>query len=324
MLYRFFPAAALFCGLAALLPLPQAAAEPLNICAVPQLYPALTAWAEAAPEADIALHFDSAAGHYARLINEGRGCDILLSSDERLPIQLIRAGRADAASLHPFATVPLTLYSQDAGLFKKGMSFQAAVRKLSSLALPRAKLTPVGFAAAEVTSDKKFPTARLNGRIYPADHEYQAYAMISSGNVQAGFITLPLALGEEGSWVEVPGELYPEICYYVVILNTGDQAQEQTQGQAKAFSAALNDDEALGQCLQQAGFTLLPPEARAEPAAAAEAAAESAETAGDGAHTDAAGEAAGADQEQGPPAVPAADPHEFDDLDDDLFDYLDE
>ncbi len=305
MLYRFAPAlAALCCGAALLQP---AAADPLQVCAVPPLYPALTAWTAATKPQDLALHFDSAAGLYARLINEGRGCDVLLSGDERLPILLIRARRADAASLRPFARVPLTLYSADPKLLQNHTAspaaFYKAVEQLNSLALPRAELTPAGFAATQVTEAKAFPRRRLNNKIYPADHEYQAYAMISSGNVQAGFITLPLALQEPGSYMEVPSALYPEICYYAVILNTAEQAR------AQAFTSALGSDEQLRQCLQQAGFTPLPPSAGNWYAAEAQ-------------QWQDAGGASAAPAEEALPAVPAADPHEFDDLDDDLFDYL--
>ncbi len=230
----------------------------LKICAEPQLYLALTNLQEQQPAAlgtPFALYFNTATDLYAQLANNQLKCDVLLSSSERLPILLIRSGKAMPGSMSSFARVPLVLYSADPQLFKDGRTDAISGRKLKSLALPNASLTPAGFAAAEIAARPDFPTNYIKQHIYRAEQEYQVYAMVSGGNVQAGFLTLPLITAKDGStqgshWL-VPQDLYPPLYYYALSLKGG------RQDESSALINKLTFGKEAQPFLRQAGFTPL-------------------------------------------------------------------
>lgn len=258
---------ALLLTLAALLPLQAQAfwslfggdedkkVEPLlQVCAVPQLYGPLTELAslqQAHPSSvfkgQFALHFDTAGGLYSKIANKTERCDVMLSNSERMPILLVRSQLSEPSSMHAFAKAPLVLYSSDPALFARGAE-PVIKQKLKSLALPKASLTPVGFAAAEVVSSKTFPTNYLKHHLYRAEQEYQVFAMVSSGNVQAGFVTLPLVIGESGSYWQIPADYYPEICYYAAVLKGSMQLQGLN------FIEMLKTDARAQQSLRTGGF----------------------------------------------------------------------
>ena len=81
--------------------------------------------------------------------------------------------------------------------------------------------------------------------------------MITSGNVQAGFVTLPLIAEPDGqisgSYALIPDDLYPPLYCYALILNG---AQED---KAQQFVQQLTADAAAQQLLQRCGFEPLEP-----------------------------------------------------------------
>lgn len=224
-------------------PAPQDA--PLQVCAVPQLHDALTHLSQTAASSlpKFALYFAPDSSLYAAIANQARSCDVLLTAAERSAILLIRAQRAEPQDLQPIAKLPLVLFSADPELLSPSDLQSLKQRKLSSLALPKAELTPVGFAAAQVAARSDFPTAYLNGRIYRAQQEYQVYAMVSSGQVSAGFVTLPLISradgSTEGSYWRVPADWYDELKVYALSLKGPQQAT------ARLWVQALQDKPAL-------------------------------------------------------------------------------
>lgn len=241
------------------------AAPVLQICAVPQLYGPLTeldklqqAHPSSVFKGQFALHFDTAGGLYSKIANKTERCDVLLADSERMPILLIRSQQAEPSSMHAFAKAPLVLYSNDPALFQRG-AVPVKKSELKSLALPKASLTPVGFAAAEVVSSKSFPTNYLKHHLYRAEQEYQVFAMVSSGNVQAGFVTLPLIINESGSYWQIPADYYPEICYYAAALK-GDLAL-----QGLSFIEMLKSDVRAQECLRKGGFLPLNEEEQSGP-----------------------------------------------------------
>ncbi len=195
----------------------QAYAE-VNVCAATQTYSALESIKAHAP-VDYKVQY-AAADDLETIATEDRSrCELVLSSDEKLPVLLVRSGKLNLADMHQLVRAPLLLWSSDPTLLDSSATV-VAKKKLKSLALPKAELTPVGFAASEIVSRKNFPTDYLKGKIYRTEHEYQVYSMVESGNVQAGFLSKPLIMDArghtKGSFWQVPRDLYSELSYYLM------------------------------------------------------------------------------------------------------------
>ncbi len=257
--HRFFKkVAAVLMAAAAFTAMGSAFADPaLKICAVPQLYDSLELIREHSP-VPVATFAGTSSELYAKISNKELSCDVLLSSDERLPITLIRASIADAASLQPFTRAPVILWSYDPQYFKEG--FEVIAKKpIGSLSVPDERLTPPGFAATEILSSKDFPLNYPEGMIFKGRHEYQVYAMLKEGSVECGFITKPLiaakSIEEKGSFIEIPRDLHSDIFYYAVVLSSSDNKDE-----AASFISWLRHDTKAAQILKSMGFAGINPD----------------------------------------------------------------
>lgn len=190
------------------------------VCANTQMYFALNNIKKIAPH-KFDPFFATTSELYAMIANNTKKCDILISSEEKIAIELIRSSRINAQSLQPFLRAPLILWSKNPFLFKNNSPLNIETSKLKSIAIAKAELTPVGFATNQIVSSNKFKTNYLKDKIYRADHEYQVYSMVSSENVQAGFISKPLIIknikDNDGSYWIVPKSYHADILYYISI-----------------------------------------------------------------------------------------------------------
>ena len=238
-------------ALLALLSAKTALADEPVVCAAVQTYAALEAVRDLgdhsfkavyAPDEDLA----------SEIGNGERRCSLVVSSGEKLPVLLIRSQQAAVTYLTPLVRAPLVLWSADPALLDS-QATAVGQKRLRSLALPQAALTPAGYAAAQIVSRKNFPTGYLKGRIYRPEQEYQVLAMVDSGNVQAGFLTLPLILGKDGkprgSWWQVPRDLYDELDYYLIPTLSGAKDRE-----AMALYKYLKSDPTVLKAFENAGF----------------------------------------------------------------------
>lgn len=236
----------------------QEATPELKICAVPQLYTALEHLKGLSP-VTFSANVQTSSDIYADLANSSEHtCDILLSSDERLPLKLANTGKLDAKNMQAFAKVKLLLWSPNPRLISQGTAEQLFTKKrLQSVALPKAELTPVGFAAHEVMRHHKLQARFLQDNTYRAVNEYQVYAMVNEGNVEAGFVSSPLIFTLtrqlNGSYWTVPEDYYPTIQYYATILN-GDKVPF---AKAQQFIQFLTTDKKAGDLLEALGFFAL-------------------------------------------------------------------
>lgn len=203
------------------------AANEITVCAVPQTYAAVENLKDIAP-VKFKTFYSTTNEIYARVANNSGICDLVISSDEKLPVLLIRSDKAQIHSLKAFVRAPLLLWSKDPTLLDKTAK-AVTQQRLHSLAIPKANLTPVGLATADVVSKKSFPTDYIKNKIYRAEQEYQVYSMVNEGNVQAGFLTKPVLVSAngkvDGSYWQVPRSNYPDILYYeIMATNSVNQA----------------------------------------------------------------------------------------------------
>lgn len=241
----------------------QEAGKVLKVCAVPQLYNALTRLQLSSPikfESNVATSSDL----YADLVNSNEHkCDVLLSSDERLPLQLASTGKTDAGYMQPFAKVKLLLWSPNPRLINSTEGQKLFTeQKLKSIAVAKGELTPVGYASEQVLKQPELKASFLKDHTYRTDNEYQVYSMVQEGNVEAGFVTTPLVLTltrqMNGSYWEVPEDFYPTIQYYATIMK-GDAVPT---ADAQKFIEFLKTDEKAASLLEALGFYPLNPDSK--------------------------------------------------------------
>jgi len=191
----------------------------LNVCAVPQVYSALEQIKDKS-RISFDIHYDIADNIYSKIVNKELKCDLVISSDEKLPIRLVRSNNVVAEDFRPFAKAPLLLWSMQTNV----LDSQAKVvseKRIQSLAVANYSLTPVGFATQQVVTLKEFPTRYLNGRINRFRQEYQVLTSVEHGDSQMGFVTKPVIVQQfgkiPGSYWQVPSKYYDAINYYAAL-----------------------------------------------------------------------------------------------------------
>ncbi|MGN0893383.1 MAG: substrate-binding domain-containing protein [Succinivibrio sp.] len=225
-------------------------AQTVTVCAVPQAYSALEKIKRTAP-----FYFRTYYGTFEELFarinsaDKKNYCSLVISDEEKIPVLLIEAGKTTYSNYKAFVKAPLILWSADEKLFEEDIKV-IKKKRLKSLALPKQNLSCVGFTAGQVVKRKSFPTEYLKNRIYRADHEFHAYSLVSSGNVQAGFMTKPVIMRNgkpTGSYWLVPDEYYDQIQYYIVNLSLEDRKS------GAVYDYISTDKNALS-CFFDAGF----------------------------------------------------------------------
>lgn len=123
---------------------------------------------------------------------------------------------------------------------------------LRSLALPKAELTPVGYAAAQLIKAAEFDGYCKSCAQYKTDNEFQVLGLIKSGQVQAGLLTLPLikGAGAGGYWRELSASEVPDLYYYET-LGRGSAAHSAAVRQLYEY---LYSDPAARQIWAEGGF----------------------------------------------------------------------
>ena len=265
---KFYLKCALCCLTLSALSLPLNAQaqnnNPIKVCAVPQLYQALN-FLQDHSKVKFEPHFATANELYAQISNAPNNdttllCDVVLSSDERLPISLIRSQKAVGSSMYPFARSPLVLWSADPKLLN-GHDPRLLIerKKITSFAIASANLTPVGFASNQVVKRNDFKISLIKDRVYKSDHEYQVYSMVANGNVQCGLISKPLIASinnkTPGSYYQVPRSWHSDIQYYVVLLE-----QSKNNALAQQFIRYLISNQQAHEYLKGFGFENITPE----------------------------------------------------------------
>jgi len=180
---------------------------------------------------------------YAQIGN-GAPYDAFLSADRDRPEKLCAAGTADAGSRFTYALGRLSLWSVDANAVRVAAGGVPEVDGLRSLAIANPALAPYGAAAVEALQRLGLWEA-VQDRLVMGENVGQAYALVATGNAQAGFVARSaLVRGASvpaGSRWDVPDELHAPIRQDAVLLAHGRQNPV-----ARDFLAFLATDAARG------------------------------------------------------------------------------
>jgi len=186
----------------------------------------------------VKLVFGSTGKHYAQIRN-GAPFDIFFAADVRRPEQLERDGEIETDSRFTYAIGKLILWSPRANYVDPaGDVVESGGFRYLAIANPR--LAPYGKAAQEVLQDRGVWEA-FKRKMVRGENIGQTFQFVSSGNAELGFVAYSQikrpGQSIEGSFWEVPSELYSPINQQAVLLVDKDPARE--------FVSYMKSDEIL-------------------------------------------------------------------------------
>jgi molybdate transport system substrate-binding protein len=196
----------------------------------------------------------AASGALTQQIENGAPFDVFLSADMGYPQHLVSEGKADEATLHPYAVGGLVLWTQadsPLDLASKGMQIvlDPSVRKI---AIANPQHAPYGRTA--VAALKYYGLyEKISDRLVLGENIAQAAQFVESGNAQVGLVALAHALAPamkgKGKYWKVPAGAYPALDQGAVVIANSEHRQD-----ALAFLEYLKSAEARA-VLQHYGFT---------------------------------------------------------------------
>ncbi len=162
-------------------------------------------------------------GKFYAQIKNGAPFDVLVSSDEAVPIRLEKEGLALPETRYTYAIGKLMLWSSKPGF----VDDQGDVLKRGDfrhLAVANPKTAVYGAAAVEVM-DRLGLRATLEPKWVTGENITQTYQFVFTGNADLGFVALSQIYKDgkyaEGSHWAVPQMLYPVLRQDVVLLTRG-------------------------------------------------------------------------------------------------------
>lgn len=162
-------------------------------------------------------------GKFYAQIRNGAPFDVLVSSDQAVPINLEKDGLALPETRFTYAIGKLMLWSSKPGLVdSKGEVLKRG--DLRHLAIANPKVAVYGAAAVQVMEKMGIRQA-LEAKWVLGENITQAYQFVATGNADLGFVALSQIYKDgkyaDGSYWAVPTELYPQIRQDAVLLSRG-------------------------------------------------------------------------------------------------------
>ncbi len=202
-------------GIAALLASGASAAPLLQVAAAADLANCIgelnEAFSKAEGGADIKASIGSSGNFFAQIKN-GAPYDVFLSADTQYPNELVKAGRADGASLTVYAHGQLMMWSSDpaldAGIGLRLLSDPRVLR----IALANPEVAPYG-RAAKAALERAGLWETLKPKLVFGENVAQTAQFIETGNAQVGFVGaahIRNSAVKARAW-PLPAELYPLI-----------------------------------------------------------------------------------------------------------------
>ncbi|MHA7900536.1 MAG: molybdate ABC transporter substrate-binding protein [Henriciella sp.] len=189
-------------------------------------------------EADTGYELDIVTGSTGKLfaqITYGAPYDVFLAADQARPARLVEDGRAISGSRFTYALGRLVLWSEQAtALDAESLS----ASDLHRLAVANPDLAPYGRAAMQVIGALGLDTP-LSTKLVLGENVGQAFAFVSTGNAQLGFVSEAQVLSrtgtERGTFWRPESDLYDPIAQDAVLIATATENPA-----ARAFMDYLN------------------------------------------------------------------------------------
>jgi molybdate transport system substrate-binding protein len=165
--------------------------------------------------------FGSTGKLYAQIIH-GAPFDVFLAADQERPA-LLEARGGVPGTRFTYATGRLTLWSPDPELLKDGSPTALSNPGVRHVAIANPKLAPYGLAARQAL-ERLGLWVGVESKIVMGQDVGEAFAMVATGNAQAGFVALSLVLeapGTAGSRWDVPAEFHEALRQDAVLLRHG-------------------------------------------------------------------------------------------------------
>lgn len=203
------------------------ASETVAIAAAANLVYALDAlnaeFKQTAPEITITVA-TGASGNLVAQIKNGAPYDVFLSADLDYPQALVKAGRADTASLRTFAVGRLVLWTTRPGLDPTDVAATVRNPTVKKIAIANPDTAPYGRAAQQAL-EKLGAKTDAQPKLVVGENITQTAQFVETGNADAGFVALSLVLSPKlknrGRWTEVPATLYAPLAHGAVLTTRG-------------------------------------------------------------------------------------------------------
>lgn len=162
-------------------------------------------------------------GKFYAQIRNGAPFDVLVSSDQAVPVNLEKDGLALPETRYTYAIGKLMLWSsKQAVVDDKGEVLKRG--DFRHLAIANPKLAVYGAAAMQVM-EKMGVKQALESKWVLGENITQAYQFVATGNADLGFVALSQIYKDgkfaDGSYWPVPPELYSQIRQDAVLLTRG-------------------------------------------------------------------------------------------------------
>ena len=181
-------------------------------------------------------------GNLVAQITHGAPFDLFLSADLEYPQALIATGHADAASLTPFATGRLVLWTAKPDFKITDLATALLDPSVHKIAVANMTTAPYGRATRQ-SLDRLELRSILQSQIVTGENVSQTAQFVASGNADLGFVSLSLVrspqLEGQGTWIEVPAHLHEPLTQGAVLTKQGT-----LNPSAQRFLAFLQSPEA--------------------------------------------------------------------------------
>lgn len=169
---------------------------------------------------DVALSTGSTGQLYAQIVN-GAPFDVFLAADTKRPEKLEAEGMA--SERFTYAQGKLVLWSPKVELIK-GNEKVLLDAQVTHIAVANPKLAPYGLAAQQAM-EKLGIYSELGSKFVLGKGLNPTYQFVVTGNADVGFLAMSQIYKDgkfaDGSYWEIPAELYDPIKQDAVILNKG-------------------------------------------------------------------------------------------------------
>lgn len=193
-------------------------------------------------------------GNFFTAIQNGAPYDLFFSADIDYPRKLEAAGLSQPGSLYEYASGKLVLWVPQNSPLDLGQGLNVLLdSRVRKIAIANPLHAPYGRAAVAAMQSAGVYD-RLKGKLVNGENISQTAEFVQTGNADAGFVALSLALSptmkSKGRFIEVPTSSYPAIRQAAVILKSSKK-----QELARRFIDYIKKPES-SETLQQYGFVI--------------------------------------------------------------------